>query len=85
MTNSFHGTAFSVNFNKPFYSTPRSKNLVNSRFTSLLNKVGLSDRLLYDGSEFPSKIITDIDFESVNMHLEKERQHSLAYLFSALG
>ena len=85
VTNSFHGTAFSVNFNKPFYSTPRSKNLVNSMFTSLLNKVGLSDRLLYDGSEFPSKIITDIDFESVNMHLEKERQHSLAYLFSALG
>lgn len=84
VTNSFHGTAFSVNFNKPFYSTPRSKNLVNSRFTSLLNKVGLADRLLYDGSEFPSKIITDIDFESVNMRLEKERQHSLSYLFSAL-
>src|SRR5690606_13016353 len=84
VTNSFHGTAFSVNFNIPFYSTPRLGKRTNSRFKSLLSLLGIEDRIVYDGTEFEKlQKIKNVDFEKVNNELIKERNKSIDYLLTA--
>ena len=44
VTNSFHGTVFSINFSKPFYSVIKSQHSTNSRLTSILKKLDLEKR-----------------------------------------
>lgn len=84
ITNSFHGTAFSVNFQKPFFTVlPRHKPN-NSRQKGLLEAVGLSDRLFLEGADFPQKRDLPVDFTRPIQRLDQMRQHSLAYLDSAL-
>lgn len=46
VTNSFHGTSFSIIFKKQFWTTVAEGS--NQRITSLLAKAGLQDRLLID-------------------------------------
>ena len=82
VTNSFHGTVFSINFSKPFYSVIKSQHSTNSRLTSILRKLSLEDRILSVGSPLPE--ITDIDFAETTKKLEVEREHSLAYIKKAL-
>lgn len=49
VTTSFHGTAFAVNFRKPFYSIIQSDLTLDDRMYSLLDKVGLKKRAIcYD-------------------------------------
>lgn len=64
ITNSFHGTVFSIINNKDFYS------IVNEwrgtdRFVSLLSHFGLSDRLLSDVSSLPGQV-THVGWDKVN-------------------
>jgi hypothetical protein len=46
LSNSFHGTAFSVIFKKQFYSFKRIRDQVNSRIVDFLNLLGLQNRLI---------------------------------------
>lgn len=49
ITTSFHGTAFALNFEKPFYSIVRSETSTDSRMVSLLQQVHRTDSILvYD-------------------------------------
>lgn len=79
ITNSFHGTAFSVNFNKPFFV------LAPSHFSSRITSIG---RLLHIEDRFITSVPSDediekaIDYESVNKILEKERIRAMEYLKS---
>lgn len=66
ITTSFHGTAFSINFQKPFYSL-LSRGNRDDRLASLLSLCGLSDRAIYMGQEFPA----DINMESSSASVEK--------------
>ena len=80
ITNSFHGTVFSVLFEKRFVSIRLDS--TSSRVENLLQMTGLTDRLL-DGSENVEQIITkDIDFTIPRLRLEEERKKSLEYLKS---
>ena len=50
VTNSFHGTAFAINFNIPFYVAPLPVSMageVNSRLIEILEWYGLSERFIY--------------------------------------
>lgn len=47
VTDSFHGTVFSIQFNKPFNTYIAVKQSA-SRITSLLESLNLSDRIVYD-------------------------------------
>ena len=77
-TNSFHGLAFSINFNKPFMvgsfnpAWPAA-----SRLNSLLNIVGLQHRKFNSNS---SSFCEEEDWEAVNKKLEQERQKAFDYL-----
>lgn len=84
LTSSFHGTAFSVNYNKPFYSIVRKGGAVNSRMTNFLENLGLTSRLLYDGAIFPKDDDIFVDFSRAEVALEKERGKSLSFLTEAI-
>ncbi|WP_094603514.1 hypothetical protein SPSIL_010480 [Sporomusa silvacetica DSM 10669] len=86
-TNSFHGTAFSTIFNRPFFTAvSRNKaadNNNDSRKTDYLERIGLSQRIL---KEIPNlDTILTIDYREPNKRIEEFRQHSLAYLNNALS
>lgn len=71
VTDSFHGTAFSVNFNKNFISI---KNDFPERAGSLLTLVGLQDRFIDNGVALDREsILKNIDYVKVNEILDLER------------
>lgn len=80
LTSSFHGTAFAVNFNIPFYSFVKSRRSNNSRIIDLLSDLQLSNRIVND-NELPSKVDwLSIDFTKANEILEMKREESIGYL-----
>jgi hypothetical protein len=84
LTTSFHGSVFSLIFEKPFYTiTPASKNN-NSRQQGLLNLVGLPERLIKEGDAYPDVSNVEIDFAPVREVVERERGKSIAFLENAL-
>jgi Polysaccharide pyruvyl transferase len=84
ITNSFHGTAFSVNFEKSFYTLiPKHKDN-NSRQESLLSTVGLKDRLIKEGAPIPEKSQHIVNFRISSAKLKKERDLSINYLLNAI-
>lgn len=85
VTNSFHGTAFAVNFNKPFYTVLPNHKQNNSRQQSLLNLLGLSGRCLTEGSVLPETTTFDIDFAPVNNKLNVEREKSVNFLINSIN
>ena len=85
VTDSFHGTAFSVNFGIPFSTVVSSKNKSNSRMDSLLNIVGLSERLITDDSDMDSvKYELPIDEKKVSLRVEAARNKSIDFLKGAI-
>jgi len=79
VTNSFHGTAFAINFNKEFFVEllPEALN-VNSRLTNILDLFRLKNRLIF--SEDVSLSDEVIDYACVNKILDRERKNSLKFL-----
>lgn len=84
VTDSFHGTAFSIIFNKPFISIGNTKRGV-TRFTSLLKKLGLEDRLVTDPKNNVMPLVkTPINFDDVNSKLELQKQKAFDFINEAL-
>lgn len=67
ISNSFHGTAFSIMFEKQFFVFNR-KDAVNSRMESLMEMAGLQDRLIMNQADF-IKMDTLIDYDAVNSRM----------------
>lgn len=84
ITNSFHGTAFSINFSRPFYTILPLRKQNNSRQRSLLELFGLTKRLLVEGDDFPEENDLTIDYTNVNEILELERKKSIHFLKDAI-
>lgn len=82
VTNSFHGTAFSVNFGTLFYTVLKSDRGGNARITSLLNSVNLMDRIVYEGDVMSSFSAFDTDL--VQKEIEALRNDSFSFLKNAL-
>ena len=80
VTTSFHGTAFSVIFNRPFY-TIRLNDGRDTRSESLLGTLSLEERIV-DVDACP--IFSDIDYSVVNKKLEKLRKESQDFLINNL-
>ena len=85
LTDSFHGMAFSIIFNKQFLVIG-NKERGMARFYSLLGKFELTHRLLNDIEEthISSLINSSINYEKVNTILTKERTKSMQFLLSNL-
>ena len=80
VTSSFHGTAFSLIFNKQFVAVAHPT--AGSRQRDLLARIGLSDRVVSSVDDLPA---TDIDYSLVNARLDAERKKSIDFLEKALG
>lgn len=88
ITDSFHCSVFSVQFRKQFFVLLRNKESeklnMNSRIHTLLDKLGLRDRLVTD--YFPSELTNSpIEYDAVEGKLDVLREDSLSYLKEALG
>lgn len=76
LTNSFHGTAFSIVTNTPFYTVRMGDNQ-DERSQDLLNALGLSDRMVDKGAEIDFR---PISFNEVNQKLNTLRKKSQQFL-----
>lgn len=84
ITDSFHGCAFAILFNKPFIAYG-NKARGMARFSSLLKMFSLEDRLVVSLSEVSiAKIKAEIDWASVNLKLQEYRRISQGYLMDTL-
>lgn len=78
VTDSFHGTAFAINFNTPFVEIlPNNK--TGTRNMSILKLTGLSDRILSDDRDI-ALAKEKIDYSRANQIIEKRRKESLSVL-----
>lgn len=84
ITNSFHGSIFSLIFEKQFFTiTPLSKSN-NSRQEGLLKMVGLEHRILKEGSAINVISLDTIDYTLVNNIIETEKQKSIDFLIISI-
>ncbi len=77
VSTSFHGTVFSILFHKPFICI--GHNFGKSRFHSLLDMVGLQDRLV-DVANPDELDYTDIDWNLVDIIISKKRNESFSFV-----
>lgn len=81
VTDSFHGCVFSILFEKPFIAIVNSERGTD-RFYSLLEPLGLTDRIVSSADDIPQK---GIDYAKVRDRLEGLRRPSLEFLGKALS
>lgn len=79
ITTSFHGTAFSIIFNRPFYSIALN-GWGDSRSRSLLQSVGLEDRMI-TGENEPK--FSKVDYSKANLKISGLREASLNFLIES--
>lgn len=77
VTDSFHGTAFSLIFNKNFWSLSSRK---ESRITSILKLLGLDQRIIYFDEELHQNLLEDVGYEGAGTKLEEYRLNALSVL-----
>lgn len=74
VTDSFHGTAFAINFNRQFIEVlPNNK--TGARNQSILQLTGLQNRIVSDFNDF-SFANKSIDYSEINQILASERKRS---------
>lgn len=79
LTDSFHGTVFSIIFNRDFYVIG-NRERGNARFESLLSTFDLEDRLITS----TNIVLKPIDWKKVNKIIEEQKSNSFKFLFNCL-
>lgn len=83
ITDSFHGTAFSVNFATPFCCILNRNRKNNGRMISLLKNVGLNERIVYEDNI--DRLDIDLICSGINNEkLDNLRNESVAFIKNAL-
>lgn len=84
ITDSFHGTVFSIIFNKPFIVIPNLKRGA-SRFTSLLGEFALTDHLIdLDSSTLQKYCSSDFDWSTINERLRNNLRQSYSFIVNII-
>ena len=83
VTDSFHGTVFSILFGKEFYTLCNPQR-GNTRIAGLLTQLGLEQRLVSDVDPVEPGDVA-IDWQDVNSRLDAEREHSIRFLSDSLN
>lgn len=92
-TDSYHGTVFSILYNKPFLTFDRFKNkntkALNLRSYNLLSLLDINtNRIIHKQmcpSELKSILEDEINYDSVNAVIAEKRNESLIYLKNSLN
>ncbi len=85
ITDSFHGTVFSIIFHKQF-SVLDNPERGSSRLQSLLKKFGLLDHIIIDGEDgviMPDNI-EEAEWNRIDSEINRLREYSIKYLIDAL-
>lgn len=82
VTNSFHGTVFSVIFQKKFVTIPHAQ--TGNRVTELLDKLGLSSRYHRVTTDAIKEVTNNIDYEAATEKLNALRSRSAEFLQSSI-
>ena len=77
VTDSFHGTAFSMIFNRNVWCCIPEN---DSRISSFLSIVGIPERLIYPSTTIPENLTEVIPFGQINVKLGEIREQGLAAL-----
>lgn len=83
VTNSFHGTIFSIIYQKSFFTVPHSTR--GNRMVELLHKLDLGDRLLLKQQICEDTCLAKINYDHVREKLVQLREESLKYLLESLN
>ena len=88
-TDSFHGTAFSVIFNKQFACFRRfrdeKRTSLNLRIDYLLDSLGILDRIVESEDKIINVYQNRIDYSQINVRLEKLRNESIEFLCNGIN
>ena len=89
LTDSFHGTIFSLLYHKRFFTFSRfessSKGSTNSRVVSLLEMMGVKEHHIKVTQTIDDCLKAEIDFDSIDKKIDVFRQKSREYLHKALA
>lgn len=83
ITDSYHGTVFSVNFKKDFFSI-NGVNKSDFRKTDFLKLLGLESRSISRLNDLINKKFDKINYDRIDASLESMRKDSFDYLYKAL-
>lgn len=79
-TSSFHGTAFSANLSKPFYSLIEKVNQSDDRIPSFLHSIGLASQLVTLDTNIQGISRCNYDIDQVKQSLKEIREESISFL-----
>lgn len=82
-TDSFHGTAFSINLQKPFYSLTLASSKDN-RKVGIIKELGLEKRVLRSYEEIEKIKEYSLDYSEISKILDQKRRESMKWLEEAL-
>ena len=84
VTDSYHGTIFSLNFRKNVMSFDKRDGIMydNGRIMDVLSSYGIESHYLKDYDEY---IPEDIDFDKIKVIMEDNRNKSFVYLENIIG
>ena len=80
LTDSFHGTVFSIIYHKPFYTFSRTgvKESMDTRVVSLLKLLELTDR--FEPENITLDGVEKIDFGKSKIILDREKKRAIEYI-----
>lgn len=82
LSSSFHGTAFSLIYHKPFYVF---NGMTDNRINSILSAIGLQQRSIESIADIDKVNLKQVDGQRIEEFLESERKKSAQYLKNAIG
>lgn len=82
LSSSFHGTAFSLIYHKPFYVF---NGMTDNRINSILHGVGLQERSIDCIADINKVNLKQVDGQRIEEFLNSERKKSTQYLKDAIG
>jgi hypothetical protein len=85
VSNSFHGTAFSILFHKPVFVFNRHRHKVNSRMESLLGLFELDDCLINSQECAEKALERKFDYDKIENIKKRELAHSMNFLEKLLS
>lgn len=80
ITNSFHGTCFSINFEKEFSVVLDRCNLRNNRIVDLLTELSANKVISYTDDNIEHTSIKTVDKATINKNLSNLRENSLRFI-----
>lgn len=82
LSSSFHGTAFSLIYHKPFYVF---NGLTDNRISTILHNTGLENHSIDNLSDISKVSLDAVNAENLDSFFDKEREQSRCYLKNAIG